>query len=159
MFLILDSPSERYEHRLNKKINVDNNGVLNLRKLSEDSKVDETAKIKKLQHELDNIKTKYYSLKQDFELMSLNNNELKTTIYSLQEKNKTPQQIDQEKVIEELKDDNRNMTKKIEILINKINQLQEELMSAEKDLEKKKGKISQKDYKTMNVFNIQIEGI
>ena len=94
-----------------------------MRKLAEDSRIEETAKIKKLQHELDNLKTKYYDLKADFELISLNNSELKANIYSIQDKNKTPEQINNELIIYELKEENTNLMKKIEILVNKINSL------------------------------------
>ena len=141
------APPERFDQRLNKKINIEQNGIVNLRKLSEDYKSDDTSKVKKLQHELDVLKTKYYSLKQDFELMTLNNNELKTNIYNLKEKNKTPELIEQEKILVELKEENKTLTRKIQILLEKIEYLQE----------KKKEEL--KNLKNINVNNLFYQGI
>jgi hypothetical protein len=119
------APTERYDKRVNKKIHYDQNGIINLRQLSEEHRSDETTKVKKLQHELDVLKSKYFSLKQDFELMLLNNNELKSTIYNFQGK-RVGAPNDDQYLIAELKEENKNLSKKIEILIEKINMLQEE---------------------------------
>jgi len=105
-----------------------------LRKLAEDSRIEETAKIKKLQHELDNLKTKYYDLKADYELISLNNGELKANIYSMQDKNKSLDQINQELIIAELKEENNNLMRKIEILVNKINSMNEDISKAKDEV-------------------------
>jgi hypothetical protein len=118
------APTERYDNRINKKVHYDQNGIINLRQLSEEHRSDETTKIKKLQHELDILKSKYFSLKQDFELMVLNNNELKSTIYSLQGKKGSNSNDDD--ITNELKEENKSLSRKIEILIEKINVLQEE---------------------------------
>jgi len=56
-----------------------------LKKLEEDN---ESLKIKKLQTDYEMIKTKYLSLRDDMELLTLNNKELKNTLYSLQDKAK-----------------------------------------------------------------------
>lgn len=105
-----------------------------MRKLAEDSRIEETAKIKKLQHELDNLKTKYYDLKADYELISLNNGELKANIYSMQDKNKSLDQINQELIIAELKEENNNLMRKIEILVNKINSMNEDISKAKDEV-------------------------
>jgi hypothetical protein len=126
-----------------------------LRKLAEDSRIEETAKIKKLQHELDNLKTKYYDLKADFELISLNNSELKANIYSIQDKNKTPEQINNELIIYELKEENTNLMKKIEILVNKINSLNESSEKKNDDVKNnKKVELHQN-----RIISFNIEGI
>ena len=124
-----------------------------MRKLAEDSRIEETAKIKKLQHELDNLKTKYYDLKADFELISLNNSELKANIYSIQDKNKTPEQINNELIIYELKEENTNLMKKIEILVNKINSLNES--SEKKNDDVKNNKKVQLQQNRITSFNIE----
>lgn len=121
------APTERYDQRLNKKLSIEQNGVLNLRKLNEEMKSDESNKVKKLQNELDILKTKYFSLKQDFELMTLNNNELKTSIYNLKEKSKSStENYDQERLIQELKDENKVLSIKINKLLEKIDILQQQ---------------------------------
>lgn len=139
--------------------------------MAEDSRIEETAKIKKLQHELDNLKTKYYDLKADFELISLNNSELKANIYALQDKNKTPEQINEELIISELKEENKNLMRKIEILVNKINNLNEDLNEANKEIEASKINKSSKsemeesrlkyissELQFKNSINLNIEG-
>jgi len=126
-----------------------------LRKLAEDSRIEETAKIKKLQHELDNLKTKYYDLKADFELISLNNSELKANIYSIQDKNKTPEQINNELIIYELKEENTNLMKKIEILVNKINSLNENNEKKNDDTKNNK----KVEFQQNRISSFYIEGI
>lgn len=126
-----------------------------MRKLAEDSRIEETAKIKKLQHELDNLKTKYYDLKADFELISLNNSELKANIYSIQDKNKTPEQINNELIIYELKEENTNLMKKIEILVNKINSLNENNEKKNDDTKNKK----KVEFQQNRISSFYIEGI
>jgi hypothetical protein len=153
--LSLDCPTERYDQRINKRVHIDQHGLINLRKLAEDTRIEETAKIKKLQHELDNLKTKYYDLKADFELISLNNSELKANIYSIQDKNKTPQHINNELVIAELKEENNNLMKKIEILVNKINSINEG--NEKKNEDGKNNKNVQLQRK--NTISLNIEGI
>lgn len=117
------SPTERYDQRINKKLSVDQHGLINLRKLSEDKIND--SQVKKLQFELDNIKTKYYTLKQDHELLLKSNSELKTALYS-----KAPESQD----VNELKEENRDLMKKIEILVSKVNQLNEDLKFKDEEL-------------------------
>jgi hypothetical protein len=148
------APTERYDQRFNKKISIEQNGVLNLRRLNEELKSDDSNKVKRLQTELDVLKTKYYSLKQDFELMTLNNNELKTNIYNLKEKTKhTSDNYEQEKLIQELKEENRELSIKINKLLEKIDGLQQ----ANK---KEASKVSTNlDLKSVNAEAIYIECI
>ena len=138
-----------------------------MRKLAEDSRIEETAKIKKLQHEIDNLKTKYYDLKADYELISLNNGELKANIYSIQDKNKSLDQINQELIVAELKEENNNLVRKIEILVNKINSMNEDLSKAKeevKDLKSNKNSgvvkpiLKDSNLEIKNIIKFNIDG-
>jgi hypothetical protein len=120
------APTERYDQRFNKKLAIEQNGVLDLKRLNEEMKSDESNKVKKLQTELDILKNKYFSLKQDFELMTLNNNELKTNIYNLKERSKSSNEnYEQEKLIQELKEENKELSIKINKLLERIDNIQQ----------------------------------
>jgi outer membrane murein-binding lipoprotein Lpp len=142
------TPTERYDQRINKKLSVDQHGLINLRKLSEDRIND--SQVKKLQFELDNIKTKYYTLKQDHEILLKSNSELKTALYS-----KAPESHINESEINELKDDNRDLMKKIEILVSKVNQLNEDLKYKDEELKKAREEIENLKLNSSKVLNIQ----
>ena len=153
---------------MNKKVSVDQNGLLNLKKLNDDNKSEESVRVKKLQHELDNLKSKYYSIKQDFELMTLNNSELKATIYSLQDKKYESHSNDQDYIIQNLKNENNEFVKKINILTERINELSDKLKYAENNVQiqekiiyKEKEVIKKREYidlKQTNIIDFLIKG-
>ena len=62
--LILDVPTNRYDRKLDKTVENDRNGVVNLRKLSEElpSKVSKTNDINKYIEEVSNYKQKNFIL-------------------------------------------------------------------------------------------------
>jgi hypothetical protein len=62
----LDAPSTRYDHKLDKKVEYDQNGVVNLRKLIESAPSLEAGSMKKIKDENNNYKQKYYSLQVNF---------------------------------------------------------------------------------------------
>jgi hypothetical protein len=64
----LDAPSSRYDHKLDKKVEYDQNGVVNLRKLIESAPSLEAGNIKKIKEENNTYKQKYYSLQVNFYL-------------------------------------------------------------------------------------------
>jgi hypothetical protein len=137
----LDAPSERHDEKLNRNIKIDNNGVLNIKKLSEETKADDASKLKKLLRELEGLKNRYHSVKQDFELMALNNKELKSTIYELQENAQIKKLNNEELQINELKEQNRQLLNKIELLAHRVGTLTQDLRKAEEEVRNKKEKI------------------
>lgn len=117
--------------------------MVDLKKIYEESRSIESEKIRKLQDELDDFKTKYYSLVQDYELLNLNNKELKDKIYLMQEKLATVKT--KEQTINELQDEIKSLDKKNEILVNKISHLTEnvnELKNSEKSLKEELNKVN-----------------
>ena len=65
-----DAPSIKYDHRLDKKVEYDQNGVVNLRKLTESLPSLEASNIKKINEENNTLKQKYFSLQVVFTLFS-----------------------------------------------------------------------------------------
>ena len=109
-------------------MNINKFGVLDLKRLTEDSRYEETEKIKKLTHELDNLKIKHLSLIQDFDLMTLNNKELKSIIYQIQDNDNEKIKNELNLNLKESKEEIKDLLKKNDILVNKINFLTEDIL-------------------------------
>jgi hypothetical protein len=102
--------------------------------------------------------------------MTLNNNELKANLYAYKEKNNKMSENDSlETVYQEIKEENSNLSKKIDILVNRINNLNEEKIRLTEELNYSKENRSCKvedikslkenpTFQQINIFNIQIEG-
>lgn len=114
---------------------------MNIKKLSEEARQDDASKLKKLLREYEGLKNRYHSVKQDFELMALNNKELKNTIYELQENSQIQKLKNDGVELNLLKDENRQLMKKIEILAHRVSTLTQDLRKAEEDLRNKKEEI------------------
>ena len=130
-------PKERYDKRLNRNISVSNYGEINLKKLFEDSKNDDKSNLRKLQREYNLLKNKYDSLNQDFELMYLNNNELKNTIYKIKEEKEEKEENIKYKEEEYsiLKEENKNIKLKLDEVNSKIVILNMNINKKEEDYE------------------------
>ncbi len=133
----LDAPVDRYDN-ICKNSAIEKNGYINLKKLTEENKNEDTTKIKKLTHELENVKAKYSSVKEDFELMVLNNNELKLAINKLLEKNTIVDCEGFEKTQKELREENRKLIERIDNLELTVKKISEELQNKEKEIQENK---------------------
>jgi cell division protein FtsB len=120
---------------------VDKNGVININKLNEDIKRDDIPKAKALQIELDNLSNRYVLLKEEFDLINLSNKELK---YIYHEKNNGNKKNQNENnnisglSDSELKIENRELEKKIEIMAERLTTLSDENKEYESKIEKLK---------------------
>ena len=56
------TPSDVYDPRINQIISFDKNGIVNLKKISDESRIDDSSKLKLIQIELHNFKKRYESL-------------------------------------------------------------------------------------------------
>jgi hypothetical protein len=132
---------------------VDSNGVININKLNEDIKRDDIPKAKSLQIELDNLSSRYVLLKEEFDLINLNNKELKYIHHDKNNK-KTPNDKNNISGISannkgneddnhylELKQENKELEKKIEIMVDRLNTCSEENKEYESKIDKLKMEI------------------
>lgn len=146
--LTIDSPTDRYDHRLGMKVTVDPNGILNMKKFYEDIKKDDGPKVKSLQNELDNLNLKYRNLKQDFDLLNKNSKEYKNSFGGDNKKINLMDEYSRSKELAELKDENKDLQKKMEIMVDKLKKLSEENKENDGDIEKLKREL--KVYKSSN---------
>lgn len=103
-------------------------------------------RVKTLQNELDNLTNRYNNLKEDFDLINLNNKELKNIFYDKTGKiDSTNNDYLRSKEMEDLKEENKELQKKMEIMVDKLKKLIDENKENEADIEKLKIEI--KKYK------------
>jgi len=141
---------------------VDPNGILNMKKLTEDIRKEDMPRVKTLQNELDNLNSRYKNLKEDFDLINLNNKELKNIFYDKNGKKETKNdEYSRNKEIEDLKEENKELQKKMDIMIDKLKKITVENKENEEDIERlkkeiKKYKEEQTKHKS-NYFNELIQ--
>lgn len=117
-----------------------------MKKLTEDIRKEDMPRVKTLQSELDNLNSRYKNLKEDFDLINLNNKELKNIFYDKNEKKESKNdEYSRNKEIEDLKEENKELQKKMDIMIDKLKKITEENKENEEDIERLKKEI--KKYK------------
>lgn len=151
---ILDAPTEKYDHRLNKKIIVDPSGIINLRKFTDDMRYDD-GHTKKIVNELETINDKYNHLKEEYDKTRFHNDELKHTVEQLQEKNKSPNHFENEKEIIILKEENKSLMKKVDILVSKLNLANEEVNRVK---DKNTVKVGNSKFENLVMESINLDG-
>jgi len=124
----LDTPIDRYDERINRKIFVNPNGILDMKKLTDDMRRDDLPRVKSLQNELYNLNIRYKNLKEDFELINLSNKELKNKLSenSVDKKESLDDEYSRNKELEKLNSEIKELHKKMESMIDKLKKLTEE---------------------------------
>ncbi len=106
-----------------------------MKKLTEDIRKEDMPRVKSLQKEFDNLNNRYNNLKEDFDLINLNNKELKKIFYDKKGKNDIKDnEYSRNKEIEDLKEENKDLQKKMDIMIDKLKKLAEENKEYEEDV-------------------------
>jgi len=116
-----------------------------MKKLTEDMRKEDIPRVKTLQNELDNLNSRYTNLKEDFDLINLSNKELKNIYYDKTTGKKDSggeSDYSRTKEMQDLKDDNRELQKKMDIMVSKLKKLTEENKENEHDIERLKNEIS-----------------
>ena len=70
MITILATPTERYDSKIDNKINFDKNGLVNLKKITDESRVEDSLKLQKIQGELKSLKLNYQSLQVNYNIIA-----------------------------------------------------------------------------------------
>lgn len=70
MIIILATPTERYDSKIDNKINFDKNGLVNLKKITDESRVEDSLKLQKIQGELKSLKLNYQSLQVNYNIIA-----------------------------------------------------------------------------------------
>jgi peptidoglycan hydrolase CwlO-like protein len=117
-----------------------------MKKLTEEMRKEDIPRVKTLQKELDNLNTLYKNLKEDFDLINLSNKELKNIFYDKTvKKDSLDNDYSRSKEIGDLKEDNKELQKKMDIMVDKLKKLTEEGKENEADIDRLKLEI--KKYK------------
>lgn len=99
-------------------------------------------RVKSLQNELESLNTRYNNLKEDFDLINLNNKELKNIFYDKTgKKDSAENDYSRAKEMEDLKEENKELQKKMDIMVDKLKKLTEENKENEEDIERLKKEI------------------
>lgn len=111
-----------------------------MKKLTEDIRKEDIPRVKTLQNELDSLNTRYKNLKEDFDLINLNNKELKNIYYDKTNKKEYEKNDDyfRNKEMQDLKEENKELQKKMDIMVDKLKKLTDENKDNEEDIEKLK---------------------
>lgn len=145
--------------------------MVNINKLNEEIKRDDIPKSILLQSELDSLQNRYKSLNDDFNLMKLYTKEMKNNLYENSSKNSSDSQSGgylRDKEIVGLKQENKELEKKIEIMVDRMKACSEENKEYEdkidklkkdiKKLKKNGGVNSFDELSVIQIDKVEIEG-